>query len=99
MKATLLVRDRIAYADRAFAEVVVWRVPQPLPGSSHLYKYRLAFVIDGIGRLRYDNEAGKGDHHHIGDGREAAYRFTTLDRLFADFGRDARELLNEDRDA
>ena len=35
VKATLLVRDRIAYADEVFSEIVVWQVPQPLLGSSH----------------------------------------------------------------
>lgn len=98
MRATLLVRDRIAYADNAFAEVVVWQVPKPLPGSAHLYKYRLAFVVDGVCLLRFDNEAGKGDHHHA-RGRESAYRFVSLDRLFADFEREARSLLDEDSDA
>jgi hypothetical protein len=92
------VRDRIAYADEAFAEIVVWLVPKPLPGSSHLYKYRLAFVVRGVCQLRYDNEAGKGDHRHS-RGRESAYRFTSLDRLFADFEREARRLFDEDRDA
>jgi len=98
VKAALLVRDRIAYADHAFAEIVVWQLPKALTGSMHLYKYRLAFVVHGICRLRYDNETGKGDHRHA-QGRESAYRFTGLDRLFADFERDAKRLLDEDRDA
>jgi hypothetical protein len=34
--------------------------------------------------LRFDNEAGKGDHKHIGD-EEVAYTFTTLEKLVADF--------------
>jgi len=37
--------------------------------------------------LRYDNEAGKGDHRHVGD-VETEYRFTTPDQLLADFWRD-----------
>ena len=28
----------------------------------HGFKYRLAFVVNGVCVLRYDNEAGKGDH-------------------------------------
>lgn len=31
-----------------------------------------------------DNEAGKGDHRHVGK-RERPYAFTSLDRLQADF--------------
>jgi hypothetical protein len=95
VKATLLVRDRIAHSDDSFTEIVVWQVPQPLPGSSHSYKYRLALVVRGSCPLRYDNEAGKGDHRHSPQG-EARYRFTSLDRLFADFERDVRRFLDED---
>lgn len=98
MKATLLTRNRIAHADEAFAEVVVWKVPQPLPGSLHLYKYRLAFVVAGICVIRYDNEAGKGDHFHVGD-VETRYRFSSLDELFADFDRAIRRYQVEDRNS
>jgi hypothetical protein len=48
--------------------------------------------------LRYDNEAGKGDHVHIGD-RERPYRFVDPDRLVADFLADVRRWLDENRDA
>jgi hypothetical protein len=34
--------------------------------------------------MRFDNEAGKGDHVHRGD-TENAYAFTTVDQLLADF--------------
>jgi len=37
--------------------------------------------------LRYDNEAGNGDHRHIG-GVETAYTFTTPAKLMADFWND-----------
>ena len=33
--------------------------------------------------LRYDNEAGKGNHCHIGE-REEPYRFTDRDTLIRD---------------
>jgi hypothetical protein len=98
VKATLLVRDRIAHSDDSFSEIVVWQVPEPLTGSLHGYKYRLAFVQRGECVLRYDNEAGKGDHRHSPDG-EARYRFTTLDRLFADFESDVERILHEDSDS
>lgn len=93
----MLVRRRIIYSGSAFAEVVVWQVPQALPGSEHPYKYRLAFVVDGECILRIDNEAGKGDHRHI-RGREHKYLFRSLDRLLADFQADIRSLSHEDRD-
>jgi hypothetical protein len=34
--------------------------------------------------LRFDNEAGKGDHKHVGE-REVPYRFTDVDSLQSDF--------------
>lgn len=64
MKAQPLIRDRIEYADDVVAHVTVWKVPQPVRGSRHDYKYRLAYVVNGECVLRYDNEAGKGDHRH-----------------------------------
>jgi Family of unknown function (DUF6516) len=47
----------------------------------------LALVVDGVCVLRYDNEAGKGDHRHIGQ-REERYIFTNPDALLVDFWRD-----------
>jgi hypothetical protein len=44
----------------------------------------LAYVVRGVCVLRYDNEAGKGDHRHVGP-VETAYRFTTPAQLLADF--------------
>jgi hypothetical protein len=65
MKAELLIRER-RVLEAGFIEVIVWRLPQPLSGSNHSLKYRLAYVVDGECVLRYDNEAGKGDHRHMG---------------------------------
>ena len=87
MKAELLFKDRVVQTERSFAELIVWKVPQPLLGSMHPFKYRLAFVVNGQCVLRYDNEAGKGDHRHIGD-VENAYVFTTAAQLLADFWQD-----------
>jgi hypothetical protein len=84
MKAVLLLDERHDLAADRFVELVVWQVPGAVPGSSHRFKYRLAFVIDGVCVLRYDNEIGKGDHRHAG-ASEAPYRFTTVERLYADF--------------
>ena len=77
--------------EKAFAEFVIWELPVASPGSAHAYKYRLAFVVEGICVLRYDNEAGKGDHRHIGK-RESAYQFTTPEQLLADFWNDVENI-------
>jgi len=95
VKATELVRERISYDADAFAEIVVWRVPSPLPGSKHLYKYRLAFVVSGECLLRYDNEAGKGDHRHL-RGKEFNYSFRSIEQVLVDFNAEVRSLNYED---
>lgn len=87
MKARLLLDERHQVSAEAFAELRIWDVPQPVRGSAHRIKYALAYVVAGICVLRYDNEAGKGDHKHLG-AVEMPYRFTTPDELLADFWRD-----------
>ena len=87
MKAELLLKDRIPQNDRCFAELVLWRVPEPLLGSRHFLKYRLALVYDGVCVLRYDNESGKGDHKHFGN-RELSYVFESPKQLLTDFWQD-----------
>ena len=88
MKATFLLRERqVLASEDAIVEIVIWRLPRMLPGSRHRFKYRLALVVSGECVLRYDNEAGKGDHKHVG-GREVPYQFADLDRLLQDFRTD-----------
>ena len=94
MKARELFNRRVPVAEQAFAELVLWEVLEPLSGSKHHYKYRLAFVADGACVLRYDNEAGKGDHKHV-RGKEVKYRFVTADKLVADFFEDVRRWRDE----
>lgn len=98
MRARELFNSRVALAENAFAEIVAWELPQPLPGSVHGYKYRLAFVVNGECVLRYDNETGKGDHKHI-NSRETAYHFSTIHQLVADFFRDVTRWRDENRNA
>ncbi|WP_126461289.1 toxin-antitoxin system TumE family protein [Sulfuritortus calidifontis] len=92
------MRTRIVYAESAFAELVLWQLPKPLAGSLHGYKYRLAYVVNGECVLRYDNEAGKGDHRHF-KGKEHPYLFTTPDQLLADFQQDIARWNHENRNA
>ena len=40
--------------------------------------------------MRYDNEAGKGDHRHVGD-KEEPYSFSEPEALLEDFWRDVAE--------
>jgi len=90
MKADLLLDERHVLNERTFVEIVIWRLPRPARGSAHPFKYRLALVVDGVCVVRYDNEAGKGDHRHSRDD-EQSYRFTDTDTLLVDFWRDVEK--------
>ena len=98
MKAVELVQTRIVYSQKAFADLVLWQLVSPLPGSPHRFKYRLAYVVDSMCVLRYDNESGKGDHHHVGD-REESYEFSSPEQLIADFEQDIARRNDENRDS
>jgi hypothetical protein len=87
MNAKLMLSERRIISEDTFAEMVVWRLPSPIPGSSHGFKYRLALVVNGRCVLRYDNETGKGDHKHIGD-EESPNFFATPKNLLDDFWTD-----------
>jgi hypothetical protein len=84
MRARLVLRERRVVSEHSFADLVIWRLPGVVPGSGHGFKYRLAFVVDEVCVLRFDNEAGKGDHKHLG-AREVRYTFTDLEQLVTDF--------------
>ncbi len=87
MNANLMLNERHIISEKTFVEMVVWHLPLPLPGSFHCFKYRLALVVSGSCVLRYDNEAGKGDHKHTGQ-IEIPYDFTTPKALLKDFWND-----------
>ena len=90
MKAALIIRDRLLFADGYILEIVVWSLPVPVPGSAHRLKYRLFYGPPGRRIIGYDNERGKGDHRHR-HGREEPYRFVSLERLLEDFEADVTE--------
>lgn len=90
MPGELMLRERIILTADSFAEIVVWKVPRSVVGSAHRFKYRLALIVNGARVLGYDNEAGKGDHRHLG-AKEFSYAFTTPERLLADFWADVDE--------
>ena len=97
MKAHELLRRRIPYSEVSFAELVLWQLSSPVPGSAHTYKYRLSFVVNGVCVLRYDHESGKGDHRHFRD-KESRYAFDGVDKLLAAFQRDIERIDREDSD-
>ena len=84
VRAELLLRERHQLDSKSFVEMRVWRVPRSVRASGHEFKYSLAYVVEGECVLRYDNEAGKGDHIHWAD-EDRSYNFTTPEQLLADF--------------
>jgi len=86
--ASLLLHERVVLGEAVFAEIKIWQVPHPVRASSHSLRYGLALVANGTCVLRYDNEAGKGDHRHDVDGQQHAYRFRGMDSLIRDFWSD-----------
>jgi hypothetical protein len=84
MKAELLYEQRVDFEDGAILEMVLGRVPIPVPPSAHRLKYSLFYGRPGVRDVGYDNERGKGDHRHF-RGTETAYAFTSVEQLIADF--------------
>lgn len=91
MKASLVFRLKHELDDGSIVEMVIWRVPKEIVGSPHPFKYRLYFGKGGKRIVGYDNERGKGDHRHV-EGRELPYRFTSPERLMADFVADIEDV-------
>jgi hypothetical protein len=91
VKAELLFHQRIDYDDGAIVEMTLWRIPLPVPPSTHGLKYSLFYGSSEVREVGYDNERGKGDHRHF-QGVETAYAFSTVERLVADFWSDVRRL-------
>ena len=96
MKPRLLFDRRVVVDEQSFAELVAWVLPKPAVGSRHRIKYRLAFVVKDRCVVRYDNEAGKGDHRHFGND-ELPYAFRSVDRLLEDFLDDVKRWRHENR--
>ena len=84
MAAQLITSIKNINPDGSILEVVIWKVPKPVPPTEHGYKYRAVYVVDGVRIVGFDNERGKGDHCHI-DGKELPYAFTGVDQLLEDF--------------
>ena len=89
MKAIPLARTKEVRDDGTIVEVVIWELPEPLPPSTHLFKYRLFYGTRQEERVRYDNERGKGDHRHVA-GKELTYVFVSVDQLLDEFERDVQ---------
>jgi hypothetical protein len=93
MRATLLRKSKETLPHGVLVEIVIWRVPTPVLGSTHDFKYSLYAGSKGRCLVRYDNERSKGDHRHYGE-QEEAYVFRSIDQLIEDFIADVERLGN-----
>ena len=84
MPAQLIVKFKNIAPEGGVIELVVWKVPTPVPPTGHGYKYRAAYSLNGVRIVGFDNERGKGDHCHL-DGKEVPYVFVSVDKLVEDF--------------
>ena len=89
MKASRVFYDRTELPDGGIVEMSIWRVPSPVIGSVHAFKYSLFYGRPGQRIVGYDNERGKGDHKHLYDSEER-YVFSTVERLVGDFLTDVK---------
>jgi hypothetical protein len=94
MKAQLLLKQRFVMSEIAFAEIVIWQLQAPLEGSTHDFKYRLAYIVNNRCVLRYDNEAGKGNHVHSNE-QEISYNFVSTEELIDDFFAQIKRMENQ----
>jgi hypothetical protein len=91
MSAVLVFTDKTVFNDGMIREIVIWRVPEPVPPSNHGFKYRLFYGRTGERLIGYDNERGKGDHCHRGQ-TEELYEFHGWEGLIDDFFADVAAL-------
>ena len=70
-----------------------WATATRNEGSTPGLKYRLYMGRAGQTLVRYDNEAGKGDHRHLGGGEvEVPYEFSSLEKVLSAFRVECEQL-------
>jgi len=87
MRATRLLDEHVTPGEGAFARLVVRRLNRPVEGCNQRFGYPRAYGTLGNGAARCAHVVGGGDHRPVGK-REWPYKFTSLDKLKADFGAD-----------
>ncbi len=94
--ATLLIDRKAILADGTIIQIKVWRLAEAGKERPHGLKYSLFHGRPGERIVGYDNEAGKGDHRHYRN-REEPYAFISLEALVADFERDVKREIDDER--
>jgi hypothetical protein len=92
VRAALLFHYK-ARQGRLILEMILWKLPAISEERPHGIKYRLYLGRGGSNLLRYDNEAGKGDHRHVGPEEvEEERTFSTMEELLAEFRTECERL-------
>ncbi len=75
-------------ASGGIEERIIWEVPKSAKCPDGI-RYRLAYIPKGSDTpsVLYDNHHPKGHHKHLRH-RQFPYRFTDVEQLLEDFGRD-----------
>jgi hypothetical protein len=83
ISAALIERSKLVFPDGSIMEIVIWKVPEPVPGSAHLFKYRLFYGRNEIELSVSTMNAARG----IIATSTAwnPYAFTSTDALLSDF--------------
>ena len=93
-KAEKILDVRNVFDDGSFLIIRVWRVVDPVPPSSHQFKYSFFYGRPGERLVLFDNERGKGDHKHIRD-VESTYAFESIEKLTVDFLSEVERMRSE----
>jgi hypothetical protein len=89
IKSELLHHIKYYDVEGAFVEIKVWQVARS-HNKPHGLRYSFAYIVEGERILGYDNAEGKGDHRHV-RGKELAYPFKSLKKLWTDFMKDVED--------
>ena len=91
MKAELVYYEKRYFTEGSFQEIKIWKVPES-KDKPHGLKYSFVYIVNGERIIGYDNAEGKGDHRHY-KGKEFAYKFQGLEKLWKDFQSDLEQFM------
>jgi hypothetical protein len=94
--ALLIENLKLTLENGAIVQIKVWRLDHPTAERPHSLKCSLFYGRPGERSVGYDNEMGKGDHRHY-RARQERYLFVSFERLLADFWKDVRAEIENER--
>jgi hypothetical protein len=86
MKSELVIYKKATDELGNTIEIKIWQVRHSTD-KPYGYKYSLAYIVNDIRVIGYDNAEKKGDHKHYKQ-LERSYEFKDIDKLLEDFYKD-----------